>query len=269
MPETSPPARPTEDGTSAGPAARPLPVGPCLRWLAVVAGALTVLGPLVNVVDGLLADRDGPARGLLAVVARVLDVDAEASLPTTFSVLLWAGLTAVLVVLAVLRRLSGQSWGAHLALAAVAGLLTLDEGSSLHEELARITGQFVDGGSVPTFEWLLPGVVVVLAVGAVLLRLAREVAPSLRRRLVVAGVVFLAGAVGFEALSGFFYTVTPVPDLPQDLRGPQTPVYRVLNGLEEGLEMAGALLALRAGLLALSLRSSPGLLTAEAAAARP
>ena len=56
-------------------------------------------------------------------------------------------------------------------------------------------------------QWVLIAVPIAVAVGLLLLWLARALDPVLRRRLLIAGIVFLAGAVGGEVVGGLIVKV--------------------------------------------------------------
>src|SRR5690606_37424014 len=80
------------------------------------------------------------------------------------------------------------------------------------------------------------GILAALIVGAVLLWAARQLSPRTRRRLIVAGAVFLAGALGAESLVGALYRNL-------GLEGGH-PAYMALTVIEESLEAAGVVIAL-------------------------
>jgi hypothetical protein len=198
-----------------------LPVVPVGLLAAVAAGLL--LGGVVIHYLGLrganlfYADREGNvwawyASMLLAVLA------------VTF----WIGTSGV--------RGAGGRWVPYAALTVVAAAMSVDEAAGLHERLARFAG-----GVDRPFTWVVPGAVLAVAVGAVLLRLARDIPRDLRRGLVVAGLVFFAGALGVEVFAGRFMEVAA-----DEAAAAQSLPFHVLVVMEEGLETAGTLLALRA-----------------------
>ncbi|MCF6733603.1 hypothetical protein [Blastococcus sp. KM273129] len=150
-----------------------------------------------------------------------------------------AVLAAALAVLSIAARSEGGPASRYRVLAGVALFLSLDEGAQVHEFLNQVGVRVTD--RLGTFNaWLIPGAGVLLVVGVLLLWLARGIEPALRRRLVLAGAVFMAGAVGMEALGAAFA-------LSSDLPNPWlTGRYHLLVAAEEGLEMAGALIAVHA-----------------------
>lgn len=217
-----------------------------LAWLVL---ALCVVGPVVRVAVDAVRDRPSLPQSWLAEAARLVNLDAEGNLPTYVSTMLLVGVAAGLGTAAVLvRARGGRAWPLGLP-AAVAAFLSVDELASLHEQLALLADLVGAGGGL-VFTWVVPGALLALAVGAALLVAARRLSRQLRVRLVVAGVVYLLGAVVLEAASSPLFTPTPegLAEAPA-----QSVPYVLVNTLEEGLEMVGALLALRAALSLLRL----------------
>lgn len=221
-------------------------------WLALVLAVLAVAGVLVSWLRLQLPDDARPVvRFALDQLTRLLYVDAEANAWAWASSTVLALLAAALAVSAAAHRGAGLRWRSLVVLGAVALLLSADEAAMLHETLNEV-GVRVTDVLGPFNAWLLPGVVVVLAAGVALLRVARGLDPWLRRRLVVAGAVFLAGAIGMEAVGAAFA-------LTDDAANPwESGTYHVLVGVEEGLEAAGALIALRAVLATFEVRVARG-----------
>lgn len=220
-------------------------------WLGVVAVVLLVVGPAVTVTTAALRDRADLPQTWLAEASRLVDLDTEANIPTWFSVILLAALSGAALVVALILRASGQrAWPLGVP-AFVAGWLSLDELASLHEDLQLVADK-LDVDSPGAFGWVVPGAVVALVVGLLMLRVAHEMSPRLRWRLVVAGAVYLTGALVVEVLSSPLY----VPGAGAGAEPPQSVAYVLCNVAEEGLEMLGALLALRAVLALLRTTTS-------------
>ncbi|MBF5080380.1 hypothetical protein F1641_01040 [Quadrisphaera sp. INWT6] len=222
-----------------------------VRPLAVVALVLVVVGTVVRKAVDAVADRPDLPQTWLAAGARLVDLDAEANVPTWFSTLLLALLAAACAVTGLLLRARGERSWPLLLPALVAAAMSLDELAQLHEDL-QLLSERLDLGSPNAFGWVVPGAAVAVGVGVVLLFAARAMAPALRWRLVAAGVVYFAGALGVEVLAGPLYRPGQGDQVPV-----QSTLYVLSNALEEGLEMAGALVALAAVLALLRVRSTP------------
>lgn len=170
---------------------------------------------------------------------RWFDVNSERNVPTTWSVALLLGAAVVAAVVAARRRRPAD--GVWWAVAAVAAYLALDEWFELHERLGDV-GEAI-GGSVLHFAWVIPAVVVAGVVGVVLLRLFADQPAIVRRRLVVAGLVYLFGALGLETVSGLVLREQGAAAL-----------YLVVTAAEELCEMVGASLLLATAVGALQPR---------------
>ncbi|GIG27483.1 hypothetical protein Cma02nite_00830 [Cellulomonas marina] len=209
--------------------ARVVPVGVAV----VVAGSV---GAWYRDVHGIVEQDAGR---IALTVIRLLDPDREGNLWSWYSVTLLLALAVALGVGALQR--TGRRRRAYLVLTGVAVFLSADEGAQLHETLSLV-GNFVLGSGGPTFAWVLPGALLAAAVAVGLVVVARDVEPRLRLRLVLAGLVFLTGALGVESVGGSFAEGLVMG---QDV--PPSPYY-VLVALEETLELLGASLALWAAL---------------------
>ena len=244
-PTLSPPETPADLG---GPASA--------RRLVVVLGALGTAMIAVGLVLAYLLHQDPvPRRGrtfgqaLFVEARRLFFPDAEGNAWSWFSALLLASVAAGLAALAVAWRGDRSTSVRYGILAAIALLMSADEGAQLHEFLNQIGYRITDRLG-PFNSWLIPGIVLVVALGAGLLWVARGIDAALRRRLVLAGAIFLTGAVGLEAV-GTAYALT------SELGNPwRTGRYLLLVAVEEGLELLGALIALGAVLTRVRIRIS-------------
>jgi hypothetical protein len=104
---------------------------------------------------------------------------------------------------ALVANASDQRWTrSWLLLAVVFCVLSLDEVANIHERLSpRISALVGDPSGVLTFAWVIPAVALGVAFLVVEIPFLRHLGPA-GRRLVVAGIVFVAGAVGLEMIEG-------------------------------------------------------------------
>lgn len=202
-------------------------------WLGLAAVGVAVSGLLVLLSVGthLLAYRlqlADPGSAPIAAL-RWFDVNSERNVPTAWSASLLLGASVVAAALAL--RSTALVERAWLLVAAVAGFLALDESLELHERLGA-AGAVVSGDALH-FAWVVPGALLAAAVGLVLLGGLRRQDRTVRRRLVVAGAVYLTGALVLETVSGLVLR----HDLPAE-------AYVAVTAAEELLEMTGACLLL-------------------------
>jgi hypothetical protein len=94
----------------------------------------------------------------------------------------------------------------------------------------------VGGSSWLRYPLIIPGIAAVLAGALVFGRFLGSWPRAIRRRFLAGGGLFLLGALGLETVGGWFDPV---------LHGPSVS-YLLLATLEEGCEMIGAIIMLRA-----------------------
>lgn len=167
---------------------------------------------------------------LVEALVPMLSLSDEANLPTWFSsgLLLVCALAAGAIALGVPP---GERWRAHWwGLVAGFAYASLDEAVELHEHLG---GHFETSG-VLYFDWVIPAAAIVAVLAAIYLPFVRALPARSRRRLIVAGVIYVAGALLMELPLGWW----------TDHVGPASPGYAAIDWVEETLEMLGASLGI-------------------------
>ena len=169
------------------------------------------------------------------------NADAETSVPTWFSILLLMSLAVVAFVIGRTSRVgAGTAYRWWYAMAGVLLYLSIDEGSAFHEIAFQPMQRFLGVTSGPLlFSWVVPAGLAVIVVGAIFLPFMLRLPSSTRVGLLVGGAVYLAGALGMEMVAASLVHVLA------DGSG-MSLSFDLLAGLEEGLEMAGSILVLRA-----------------------
>ena len=202
------------------------------NWLLVAYGLL--LAAHLAIVAGLLSGHR-PGR----VFFEKFYFDREANFPSFFSSLILLAAAALLAIIANLKRADRDAFRGHwLGLSGIFLLLAVDETVSLHESLIEPLREALHLSGYLYFSWVLAGGALVLVFGLVYARFLRHLSPAMRWRFILAGAVYVGGAVGLEAAGGRYYTPGS-SDLASYF---QTPTYLALMTLEESLEMAGILL---------------------------
>jgi hypothetical protein len=193
------------------------------RPLVVVTGVLVGAHLLALALRG-SSGREG-ARAL-----RWFDLGLENNVPTAWSVLLMLRIAVLAALLAWAARVGRAGWWAA---AAVAAAMAADEWVGWHEHLRTPGAWLADQGlDLPTYAWLVPGALIALVGTLLAIAWSRRLPPHGRRLLVGALAVYAAGALGFEAISGW-----------ADEHGASWRSWSALTAVEETLEMAGALIA--------------------------
>jgi hypothetical protein len=196
---------------------------PAMITVFLAAGTAVVLALFVAVFT--IHDLTGALRQTRPFV----NVNGEANLPAW-----WNASLLLLVSLGALacRLFTGQSPAARrgwLAVGIVAVVMSLDEISAMHERLDDPVR--AAGVSLPTFLWLVPGVVIAGALAAVLLWAGRALPSATRWPLLLAMLCYGGGALGIEAINGMMRDAD------------RRTLYIVGTTFEETVEMGACVLA--------------------------
>lgn len=180
-----------------------------------------------------------PHFGWLHGTRTALNLDEEMNVPSAFSAAGWVVLAAAAAWLTSLS--TGLQARFTWAMATTAALfLGADELLQFHEHIADAAGMTRQTGFVWQAWVALYGVGALTACAAAAPVIWR-MAPKERTFLAAGVVLFLLGAVGFEAVGGSL-----VADIPYDVIRENPPLsYRLTVICEESLEMIGLALALR------------------------
>ncbi len=193
------------------------------RWLAGAIALLTVLSVAEQYVIHILGRTD------LEDFLIAVDLDAESNIPTWFSSMALLACAALLAVIAAHTRRRAAPFAGHWrALSVIFVLLSVDEIAHLHEHLGRLQRVWQTHGLF-YFSWVIPGALAVLALGVVFARFVAHLPSPTRRRFVVAGATFLAGALVLEALGGWR----------AETMGMNNMTHSLIATVEEVLELVG------------------------------
>lgn len=168
-------------------------------------------------------------------LAPMFDLNREGNIPTWYSgaVLLITGL--VLGIVALGAHQTRAPFVAHWAvLSAIFLYLSFDETMRVHEFWgARLDGWFEEWRSRDFFGgafahlWVLPAGLMIAVTGLGYLRFLQHLPPPTRTLFVVSGVMFVAGAVGFEMVDGVYAAAA----------GRRNLTFEAIVAAEESLEM--------------------------------
>ena len=182
----------------------------------------------------------------LKFLARLFSLDAEQNPPSLFS----AG--ALLLTAAVCGLCARQSdkkensfW---MLMAIVFAYLAIDEAVSLHELLVPRARIFFHASGTFASAWVIPyGIALLIFLFFIFGPLMRLPAKT-RNGFVIAGILFVTGALGFEMIAAWVYSAV-IPWMTNSL------AFSICVLCEESLEMLGIALALRTCLRHLTQRS--------------
>lgn len=169
------------------------------RWLYAGIAAIMVIFVFVYIVH---KATERVPKALLDL----LHVNSELSLPAWYN----AGLLLFGAILAAAGFITARAserpgW---FVLSGALAYLSLDELAAIHEQFGRVV-ELLPILDVGTFHWVVPGVVLAAIGTAVLVYFGRRLPAGLPGKLIVPGALYLAGALGVEALTGFLIRAHP------------------------------------------------------------
>jgi len=200
----------------------PSAIARALAAAVAVLVTLSVAGQLIKYVMG------WHAYGLIPFFY----VDEEQNLPAYFSGLLLLVAALLLGSITVLKKKDRAPYVASWAILCCGFvLMAFDELFSFHERLMtpmqRILGNDTPG--IFTFAWVVPAIVLVLLLGVFFVKFLLHLSAKARFNFVLAAILYLGGAIGFELIEGAY----------AKLHGGQNLTFSMLTTVEESLEMIG------------------------------
>jgi len=165
-------------------------------------------------------------------ITRLFDVDSEQTIPTLYS---WSALLVCSILLAIItyaKKVAGKPYVLHWAALSIIFLyLSLDEALSIHENTANSQEVGLKASGFLYYAWVIPGAIFVIICLLSFLPFLIHLPAKTRRLFLLAGTIFVTGALGMEMVSGYhasFY-------------GTETLTTVIMTTIEEFLEMLGVI----------------------------
>jgi hypothetical protein len=198
--------------------------GQITRAFGVVVATLLILHVGINTLRFALGNDK------LFGLVYMFSVGADGNIPTFYSsfALLCTG-ALLLFISYLVRRQLGRHWFYWLGLAVVFAFLAIDEMLELHERLIEPVRDVTNASGLLYYAWVIPYAFAFVVLGLLYLRFLLQLPRRTAGLFVLAGGIFVTGAVGFEMLGGLFF----------ETYGSNTPGYVALQTVEEGMEMGG------------------------------
>jgi hypothetical protein len=201
-----------------------------LRRLMIVLVA--VLGALC--LAGVVAEYARYALQSKSAVVDYFSLTEEQNIPTWWSSFLLATCSVVLALIASTKRRAPGQFKAHwIALAAIFCYLSIDELVEIHEWLNNIKALGNLHGII-YYGWVIPAGAIVVVFALSYLKFLFHLPSRSRNEIALAGVVYVAGALGIELVLGLW----------TDRHGELNFTWAMIGLIEEALEMLGASLFL-------------------------
>ena len=167
--------------------------------------------------------------------ARLLNLDRENNIPTWYSSSALLLSAILLAVIGLSNKREGNLYAFHwLGLAAIFLYLSLDEAAGLHEQMGILLKPMQEAtgyihGVFLYDPWLIVGVMFVLIVALSYLRFLAALSVKIRSLFLLAGTLYIGGALGTETLGNRRVYLDGYEDF----------TYAMFVACEEGLEMLG------------------------------
>ena len=181
-------------------------------------GVVATTGLIAEVLDWVTA--------LPPSIAETLSLSYEANVPTWYASSLLLACAFACGRAAPVTR-TPTRWR---VLSGVFAFMSLDEAIEIHEHL----GGLFEGSGVLFFSWVIPASILVLAIGLAMLPLVSALRGRWRTLVVLAGAIYVGGALLMELPLGWW----------TERHGDDNLVYGLLDWVEETLELLGATLFL-------------------------
>ena len=201
-----------------------------LAGVALLLAAAGTVGYL-----GQYATRAGtlPAR-FFEALRQLFRLNAEGNISSWYATALLLGCALLLACIAGGTATARMPFARHWwGLAAIFVFLSLDEAISIHESFDGWAQTALGTRGLLLYAWAIPYALFALAVALAYLRLLLSLPRTIRLVFLLAGAVYVGGAVGFEPIQGYITTI----------QGRQGGVAHAATvAVEEVLEMLGAVL---------------------------
>lgn len=173
----------------------------------------------------------------------LLFVGEDESVPAWYSSIMLLFCSILLAVIGYAKKEAGDRYSLHWrALSAIFLFLSVDEGIRIHEKMATLGQLILEGaglsGGFIIRAWVLPGAILVLIVALAYLRFLVALPQKTRNLFLLAGLLFVGGAIGMEMLSDFYVNLLGGVE---NMSLGQVAVRIAIPYAEESLEMLGVI----------------------------
>ncbi|HLO48802.1 MAG TPA: hypothetical protein VK211_10350 [Kamptonema sp.] len=178
-----------------------------------------------------------PENQLTTYFAKAFNVDLERNIPTLYSCFGLLFSSMLLGAIAYGKKLENNRYTRHwMILSGILFYQCLDEGAQLHEKLIMPLRTLFQASGFLYFTWVVPAFVLLALFGLFYLKFINHFPIKFRNLFIMAGLVYIGGALGMELLGGHYASVNGMDNIG----------YQVFVTIEEFLEMLGIVIFINA-----------------------
>lgn len=169
----------------------------------------------------------------------LLSLESDTSIPTWYAAVTLLLCSLCLLGIGWMKIDEGDDFVLHwIGLGTLFLLFSIDEVARIHETIGVTVQLNLTGPTSGLFRytWVIPGMLFVAVVGALYLRFIIHLPKDFRRLFILAGSIFVGGALGVEMINAY----------QRDLPGPSGFGYHAGSVVEETMEMLGIVVFLYA-----------------------
>jgi len=196
-----------------------------LMWLLAILGILLVL----HILGQYLWHINGWTYSSFYIDR--FNMNEETSVPTWFATILLLASSGLLWMTGTIKALAKDVFARYWKVLAVIFLvLSIDEGSSIHEILSVLVGTALGiQEGIFYYAWVIPVLFLLIVLGFWFFKFWQNLSLSIRWLVFWAGLLYIGGALGIEMLGSYYVTKLGGYDFN----------YFLLVAVEEGLEKLG------------------------------
>ncbi|WP_319205480.1 hypothetical protein [uncultured Ilyobacter sp.] len=163
----------------------------------------------------------------------LFDFDSENNIPTYFSSIILLISAVLLKIIAIFKKSISDDFHLNWSVLSFIFLwMSVDESSKIHELLSEPIKNLFDLPRIFNYAWVILGTLFILILFIFYYKFLLNLPKKTMFYFVVAGLVFVTGAIGVETISGYYRYVSVEKDF----------IYTIMITIEESFEMLGVII---------------------------
>jgi hypothetical protein len=142
--------------------------------------------------------------GSLLGFVELFDANGEANVPTWYSSSLLLISAILLGLIGAAKRAGGEKYANYwIGLCAVFFFISMDEAAAFHEKVGVLLQAALDTSGALYYAWVIPYGILVAVLALAYLRFLIALPKETRFRIMLAGALYVGGAIGLEFFQGY------------------------------------------------------------------